>query len=121
MDEDREIADFRVPLLQTAEEGLHKGYIVRVRLEQHSLGSPRTRTERMAHKVEDDVGLHREVMDLVELLVRPDDRLHAELGLEDLRLVGIADERGDVEGARAGVAEKFREDSAADVPWSQTR
>ena len=65
--------------------------------------------------VEDDVRRFSRAGDLLGVLVRADDGLHAVLGLEDLRLGLITDESGDVEALPVGVVQDACEDGTADV------
>ena len=53
--------------------------------------------------------------DLVEVLMRADDGLHAKIGLEGLRLALVADESGDVKALPVGMVQEASKDSAADV------
>ena len=53
--------------------------------------------------------------DLVEVLMRADDGLHAKIGLEGLRLALVADESGDVKALPVGVVQEACEDGTADV------
>ena len=57
----------------------------------------------------------RRARDLLGVLVRADDGLHAVLGLEDLRLGFVTDESGDVEALPVGVVQDACEDGTADV------
>ena len=67
------------------------------------------------YDVEGDVGLRSKTLDDLEVGVAAHDGLvHAELGLESLRLLGAADEDGDIELAALGVLEDLCEDGAAD-------
>ena len=54
-----------------------------------------------------------ESLDFVVFLQSADDDLHTELRFENLRLLGIANERGDIEAARVRVLEETGEHSAA--------
>lgn len=61
------------------------------------------------------MGLFSEFADEFVVFSASDHRLHAELGLENLGFLGIADQSGDVEVVRVGVLEETSEDSTADV------
>ena len=52
------------------------------------------------------MGVLGERLELVEILVGTNNRVHAELGFEDLGLLGIADDDADVKRARLGVVEE---------------
>ena len=70
------------------------------------------------YDVEGDVGLRSETLDDVQVSVAANDGLvHAELGLERLGLLGVADEDGDIELAALGVLKDLGEDSTADEAW----
>ena len=71
--------------------------------------------ERSTNDVEDDVRCFSRAGDLLGVLVRADDGLHAVLGLEDLRLGLITDESGDVKALPVGVVQEACKDGTADV------
>ncbi len=73
---------------------------------------------REAYKIEHDVGILDKAFDLVKLLMVPNDRFHAKLGLENLGFLGVADESSYRERAGVGMIEKSGEDSASDIACS---
>ena len=52
------------------------------------------------------------------VLKGPDDAVDAELLLEDLGLLGVAHECGDIKGVRVRMREQSGEDGAPDVAWA---
>ena len=56
--------------------------------------------------MENDMGVLGERLELVEILVGTNNRVHAELGFEDLGLLGIANDDADVKCARLGMVEE---------------
>ena len=61
------------------------------------------------------MGVLGQVLEFVEILVSADDYVNRELGLEDLGLLGIADEDGDVESVGTRMPEETLEDGTANV------
>lgn len=61
------------------------------------------------------MGVLGKTLNLVKLLMGANHHLHGELGLENLGLLSITDEDGDVESARAGVAKETNEDCTSEV------
>ena len=74
----------------------------------------------MTNDVEDDVRRFRQARDLVEVLMRADGGLDAELGLKGLRLALIADESGDFKALPVGMVQEASKDGAADVAWQSS-
>ena len=66
-----------------------------------------------------DVGALSELRELLMLGLSADDDVHAELVLEDLRLLGRASEGGDLKGRRLGVREETLQDRGTDVACSK--
>lgn len=80
VDEDRNVSGLLMPLLQSFKKGLDERLIVCVRLVICIVGDPRLQpSEHSTHEMEYDMGLLGKSLDLIELLVGPDDRLHAKL------------------------------------------
>lgn len=76
-------------------------------------------TDRLiTYGMEDDMGVFRKRLELVEVLVRSTNDLYRELRLQDLGLLLITDEGGDVKCAGAGMLEETFEDRASDIPYS---
>ena len=57
--------------------------------------------------------------DLVKVLMRADDGLDAELGLEGLRFALVPDESGDFKTLPVGMVQEASNDGAADVAWQR--
>ena len=66
------------------------------------------------------MGVLGKLLDQRGVLVRANDRVHAELVLEEPGLRLGADEGGDLEGARARVREQAVEDRASDISCAMT-
>ena len=115
MDEDRDVSCLRVPALQALQDGLGELLVIGVRLYYRRSVNGRAAGKRSTNDVEDDVCGLSGTRDLLGVLVRADDGLHAVLGLEDLRLPLITDESGDVEALPVGVVQEACKDRTADV------
>ena len=115
MDEDRDVSCLRVPALQALQDGLGEVLVIGVRLCQRRSMDSVLAVERSTNDVEDDVRRFSGARDLLGVLMRANDGLHAVLGLEDLRLSLVTDESGDVEALPVGVVQEACEDGTADV------
>ena len=74
---------------------------------------------RVTHNVEHDVRHFRQARDLVEVLMRADGGLDAELRLEILCLALVADKSGDFKALPVGMVQEASKDGAADVAWQR--
>ena len=120
MDQDRCLASLVVPLLHPTQDGFDQVFVICVCLHHH----PDVRNERIimatlpsTYTVEDDLSFLCKVVDFVQILVRADGSRYPEVGLEDTRFFGTADENRDVEGTCARMIEETSEHTTADVSY----
>lgn len=93
---------------------LSEGHGVRVRLHSSSKPERPISSSDDTYDVESNVGLSSEAFHDLEVGIAANDSLvDAEFSLESLRLLGVADEDGDIKLAALGVLENLGKDSAA--------